>query len=287
MITTRAAGCHRAAKETAAEVAAVGTANFVSLYKSHFMMSVVKSLLVAALCICLANGAEGQILRDYVNDADRSINELQKGKGKGGGLSQSEIADGLKQALQVGAQNATKKVSAVDGFFGNALIKILMPPEAKKVENTLRQLGLGDQVDKAILSMNRAAEDASTKALDIFVDAITHMTIQDGLTILKGKNDAATQYLKDKTMAKLKATFLPVIKESLDKVDATKYWATVFDTYNGLPTTFNKVNPNLPDYVTERALNGVFVYIADEEAKIRQNPAARVTDLLQKVFGSQ
>lgn len=113
------------------------------------------------------------------------------------------------------------------------------------------------------------------------------MSIQDGLTILRGNNNAATEYLKSKTTAQLTAAFRPVIQESLDRVGATKYWNTVFTTYNGLPTTFKKVNPDLPAYVTERALNGVFVYIADEEAKIRQNPAARVNDLLKKVFGSQ
>ena len=132
--------------------------------------------------------------------------------------------------------------------------------------------------------MNRAAEDASGKALQIFIDAITSMSIQDGMNILKGGNDAATQYLKSKTTVALTKAFRPVIEQSLDKVHATEYWSDVFTTYNKLPTTFNKVNPDLPAYVTERALNGVFVYIADEEAKIRTNPAARVTDLLKKVF---
>jgi len=251
------------------------------------MARINKVVMLIAVFAMMAAQTQAQMFRDYVNEADRSLNQLQKNKNNGGGLSQSDIAAGLKQALQVGAKNATNKVSAVNGFFGNALIKILMPPEAKKVENTLREIGLVDQVDKAILSMNRAAEDASSKALQIFIDAITSMTIQDGMTILRGQNDAATQYLKSKTTAKLTAAFRPVIQESLDKVNATKYWAIVFNTYNELPTTFTKVNPDLPAYVTERALNGVFVYIADEEAKIRLNPAARVTDLLKKVFGSK
>ena len=135
------------------------------------------------------------------------------------------------------------------------------------------------------MSMNRAAEDASAKALDIFVDAIRNMSIQDAVSILNGGNDAATQYLKRTTSPALTRAFMPVIKQSLDKVNATQYWATVFDTYNKLPTTFKKVNPDLPAYVTERALNGVFVYIAQEEAKIRKDPNAQVTDLLKKVFG--
>jgi hypothetical protein len=251
------------------------------------MAAITRAILSIALIGACSVQASSQILRDYVNDAEHSVNGLPSYKKNGGGaLSESDISAGLKQALQVGAQNATAKVSAVDGFFGNALIKVLMPPEAKKVENTLRQMGLGDQVDKLVLSMNRAAEDASSKALPIFVDAIKNMSIQDGLSILKGNNDAATQYLKAKTSAALTAAFRPVIEEALDKVNATKYWADVFNTYNDLPTTFKKVNPDLPAYVTERALSGVFVYIADEEARIRRDPAARATELLKKVFGS-
>ena len=247
------------------------------------MTILTKTFLAIALLISVADGSRAQILRDYVKDAQNNLGG--KNKNKKGGLSNSEITDGLRQALQIGAKNATGKVSAVNGFFGNALIKILMPPEAKKVENTLREIGLGSQVDDAILSMNRAAEDASSKAFDIFVNAIKSMSIQDGLSILNGPKDAATQYLKSKTTAALTAAFRPKIEESLDKVNATKYWAIVFNTYYELPTSFKKVNPDLPGYVTGKTLDGVFVYIADEEAKIRQNPAARVTDLLKKVFG--
>ncbi len=245
-----------------------------------------KIVLSLALVAGIAGQANAQGIRDYMKDAKKAVSTYG-GNNKGGGLSQSDVAAGLKEALQVGAKSATGKLAMVNGFFGNALVKILMPPEAKKVEATLREIGLGDQVDKAILSMNRAAEDASAKALPIFVNAITSMSIQDAMTILKGGNDAATQYLKSKTTAALTAAFKPVIQESLDKVDATKYWYTVFTAYNKLPTTFKKINPDLTAYVTERALNGVFVYIADEEARIRQNPAARVTDLLRRVFGQQ
>lgn len=251
------------------------------------MGSTYRAIIILTVFLCTAIGGNAQIIRDYMNDAEKGLGNIKNKKGGSGSLSQSDIAAGLREALKVGAKNATSKVSAVDGFFGNALIKILMPPEAKKVENTLREVGLGDQVDNAILSMNRAAEDASSKALDIFIKAITRMSIQDGLSILNGGNNAATNYLKSKTTADLTAAFRPVIQESLDKVGATKYWAIVFNTYNRLPTTFNKVNPDLPAYVTERALNGVFVYIADEEAKIRQNPAARVSDILKKVFAKQ
>ncbi|MCD6013508.1 MAG: hypothetical protein K0Q79_3370 [Flavipsychrobacter sp.] len=248
------------------------------------MGSLKKAILSVSVVIAASTVANAQLLRDYVNAADRVVKGV-KTKNGSGSLSQSEIAAGLKEALQVGAKNTTGQLSAVNGFFGNALVKILMPPEAKKVENTLRQLGFNKQVDDAILAMNRAAEDASKKALTIFINAIKGMTIQDGMAILKGGNNAATNYLKNKTTIELTNAFRPVIQESLDKVDATKYWSIVFTTYNQLPTTFNKINPDLPAYVTERALNGVFYYIAEEEAKIRQNPAARVTDLLKKVFG--
>jgi hypothetical protein len=249
------------------------------------MAIISKAIITIAIISGISANIQAQGFRDYANDANRTL-EGVKGKGSGNGsLSQADVSEGLRQALQIGAKNATKQVSAADGFFGNALIKILMPPEAKKVENTLRQAGMGDYVDNAILSMNRAAEDASSKALDIFVNAIKSMSIEDAFSILKGGDNAATQYLKDKTSAALTSAFRPVIQESLDKVNATKYWAQVFNTYNSLPTTFKKVNPDLPAYVTERALNGVFVYIAEEEAKIRKNPAAQVTDILKKVFG--
>jgi len=250
------------------------------------MLTVIRGIFVITILSGISANTYGQAFRDYTNDAGRTLEGIKNKNSNGNGsLSQADISDGLRQALQIGAQNATKKISAVDGFFGNALIKVLMPPEAKKVENTLRQAGMGDYVDHAILSMNRAAEDASSRALSIFVDAIKNMSIQDALSILNGGNNAATNYLKTKTTASLTAAFRPIIQESLDKTDATKYWAQVFDTYNSMPTTFKKVNPDLPAYVTERALNGVFFYIADEEAKIRKNPAAQVTDLLRKVFG--
>lgn len=201
-------------------------------------------------------------------------------------LTESEIVAGLKQALEVGSNNAGTQLSAVDGYFGNAVIKILMPAEAEKVENTLRSIGLGGQVDQAIEAMNRAAEDAATKAAPIFVDAITGMSIQDGVSILNGGNGAATSYLKQNTTTQLTDAFSPVISNSLDKVNATKYWNDIFTVYNALPTTQNKINPDLTAYVTERALNGLFVTVEVEENKIREDPVARVTDLLKEVFGS-
>lgn len=210
------------------------------------------------------------------------------GKAKGGGssLSNDEIIAGLKEALSVGAQNSSGKLSAVDGFFANAAIKVLMPAEAKKVENTLRNAGMGDMVDKAILSMNRAAEDASKSAAPIFITAIKQMGFQDALSILRGTDTAATSYLKGKTLAALTSAFKPVIEEALQRTDATKHWKAVFETYNKLPTTFKKINTDLSGYVTDRALSGLFYQVALEEQKIRKDPAARVNDVLKKVFGS-
>lgn len=203
----------------------------------------------------------------------------------GSGLGNSEIVNGLKEALSIGAKNAGAKLNVTNGFFGNNLIKILLPPEAAKVESALRKVGMGKTVDDLILSMNRSAEDAAGKAAPIFIDAVTSMNIQDGLNILQGGNGAATNFLKLKTTAALTAAFRPVIEKALGQSGATKLWTQVFSTYNKLPLVGQKVNPDLVGYATERALNGLFITIADEENKIRTNPAARVTGLLQKVFG--
>ncbi|MCC6290019.1 MAG: DUF4197 domain-containing protein [Chitinophagaceae bacterium] len=200
-----------------------------------------------------------------------------------GSLSTAEIASGLKEALSIGTQNSTTRLSAVDGFFSNAAIKILLPEEAQKVESTLRNIGLGNLVDKAILSMNRAAEDASKEATPIFVNAIKEMTITDALGILKGGDYAATDYFKGKTTTPLTAAFKPVIEKALAKTNATKYWSDVFTAYNKF--TAKPINPDLSGYVTEKSLSGIFYEVSLEEQKIRKDPAARVTELLKKVFG--
>jgi len=205
----------------------------------------------------------------------------------GSGLSSDEIISGLKQALTLGAQKSADKLSAADGFFKDAAVKVLMPPQAKNVEKTLRNLGMGKLVDDAILSMNRAAEDASKSAAPIFVNAVKRMTVQDGLGILRGADTAATGYLRKSTSPELTSAFHPVIDSSLQKTGATKYWKTVFDTYNKLPTTFKKVDPDLASFVTQKAMDGIFYYVAQEEQKIRKDPAAQVTDLLKKVFGGK
>lgn len=228
-----------------------------------------------------------QILKKVLGEKkDSSTGVLGNILGSGnGGLSTSDIAAGLKEALSVGAEKAGKNLSSVDGYFANAAIKILMPEEAKKVEQKLRAIGLGKQVDEAILSMNRAAEDAAKSAAPIFVNAIKQMSIQDAAGILKGGDHAATDYLKDKTTSALTESFRPVIEKSLEKVDATKYWNTLFSTYNRFTT--DKINPDLSAYVTEKALSGIFFQVAVEEEQIRKDPVARTSEILRKVFGGE
>jgi hypothetical protein len=201
----------------------------------------------------------------------------------GDSLSTNDIASGLKEALSTGVTKGTSKLSAVDGFLKDAAIKILLPPEAEKVEKTLRGIGLGKQVDDAIVSMNHAAEDAAKSAAPIFLNAIKSMSITDAWGILKGGDTAATAYLRSKTNASLIEAFKPVIDQSLAKTGATKYWNTLFSSYNKF--SFKKINPDLSSYVTEKALSGIFYEVALQETQIRKDPVARTSDLLQKVFG--
>ena len=219
---------------------------------------------------------EAQGLKGLLNKAKDAMN----GKTS---LSNDDIVLGLKEALVVGSQKGSTALSQVDGFFANAALKILLPPEAQKVENTLRKIGMGKQVDEAILSMNRAAEDACKSAAPIFGNAIKQMSFQDALGILKGSDTAATGYLRGKTTTELSSAFRPVIEKSMQKVDATKYWNTLITAYNKIPLT-SKVNPDLSAYVTDKALGGIFYQVAMEERNIRKDPLARTSDILKKVF---
>jgi hypothetical protein len=203
------------------------------------------------------------------------------------GITENEAGQGIKEALLQGVTNAVLNLNKTDGFFGSEFYKMLLPPDAKKVENTLRSIGMGAQVDKAILSINRGAEDAVGFAKPIFVDAIKQMTLTDALNIIRGPKDAATNYFKDKTKEKLIIAFAPSVKSSLDKVDATKYYTNIITSYNNLPTTFKKINPDLTSYVVGRSVDALFDQVAKEEANIRANPLARSTDILKKVFGSK
>jgi len=200
-----------------------------------------------------------------------------------GALSENEIANGLKEALKVGIGNGSAEASRTNGYLKSEFIKILFPPDAQKVENALRQLGLGNEVDRFVLSLNRAAEDAAKRSKPIFVKAITSMTINDAVGILKGPDDAATSYLKRTTNQELYGTFLPVVDSTLNLNQATRYYADLVSTYNKIPFV-QKVNPDLKQYATQKAMDGLYFLIAQEEKKIREDPAARVTDILKRVF---
>jgi len=197
--------------------------------------------------------------------------------------SSLDMGKALKQALQQGTAKSSDQLSALNGYFGNAAIKILFPPQAQKAEKTLRSIGLGKLCDNVILSLNRAAEDAAKQAKPIFINAITHMTLQDVSNILLGNQDAATQYFKKTTTDQLTASFKPVIQNSLDKTNATKYYSQAASEYNKVPFV-SKMNPDISAYVTQKAIDGLFYEIALEELNIRKNIGARSTPLLQKVF---
>jgi hypothetical protein len=217
----------------------------------------------------------------------KTLNEVNKTLGgtQSQPLTTAEVAEGLKEALTKGISKGADIVSQLDGYFKNPEIKIPFPPEVKKVEDRLRKMGLGSEVDKFVLTLNRGAEDAAKESKPIFIAAIKGMTIQDAWAILKGEQNAATNYLKRTTSAQLKEKFKPVIQNSLNKVNATKYYGDLVNTYNKIPLV-EKVNPNLDDYATDRAIEGLFIMIAKEEKNIRQDPLARTTELLKKVFGS-
>jgi Protein of unknown function (DUF4197) len=244
--------------------------------------------LIALNFLVFYHYANAQLFKKGSGNGDSSTSSIKNSfnklinKTKGSSLTNDEVVAGLKEALTKGTETGTNQLSAVNGFFGNAAVKILMPEEAKKVEQKLRSIGLGKQVDQAVLSMNRGAEDAAKSAAPIFINAVKQMSIQDAMGILRGGDNAATNYLKSKTTPQLTEAFRPVIDESLKKVDATKYWNTVFTTYNQFSK--EKVDPDLPAYVTEKALQGIFVQIAAEEQKIRKDPLARTTEILKKVF---
>lgn len=205
-------------------------------------------------------------------------------KPQGSALAEGDIVKGLKEALTVGISNGSAMASKQDGFFKNELIKIVVPPEAQKVAETLRKLGLGKEVDKFTLSLNRAAEDAAKKSKPIFVKAITSMTITDAVSILKGEDDAATKYLQKTTNQDLYNTFFPVVDSTLRLNKATQYYTDLVKTYNAIPLV-KKVDPDLKAYATQKTIDGLYTLIAQEEKKIRKDPVARVSDILKTVFG--
>ncbi len=239
-----------------------------------------KNIIIICLLL-LSTTSNAQILKGLLKKATTLVTENKQG------LSQDDIANGLKEALTIGAEKGCVNLSKPDGFFKNAALKILMPPEAQKIENTIRNLGLNQLADDFILSLNRAAEDACTTAAPIFVKAIKDITISDGINILKGNDTAATNYLRTKTQTELVASFSPIIKTSLDKVEATKNWEKIITVYNKIPLVNKKINPDLTAYVTEKSMTGIYTEIASQEKEIRSNPMARTTALLKSVFGQK
>ncbi|MCJ7758794.1 MAG: DUF4197 domain-containing protein [Gillisia sp.] len=204
----------------------------------------------------------------------------------GYGITNPEIAMGLQQALNFGIDTQVTKLTEEDGFFNNELVRINLPPELQRVDKTLRDLGMSALADEGLKVLNRAAEDAVKEATPIFIDAVQNITFTDARNILLGNNTAATTYLNQNTQTQLYARFNPIISNSLNRVGATKVWTNIIERYNSLPLT-SKVNPDLTDYVTNKALDGVFTMIAIEEQQIRTNLAARTTTLLQRVFALQ
>lgn len=201
-------------------------------------------------------------------------------------LSQGEIGNGLKEALNNGISKQVSKLTATDGFFKNEAVKILLPDELKAVDKKLRQIGMGKLADEGLKVINRAAEDAVKEATPIFVDAVKQMTFTDAKNILMGNESSATTYLQNTTSTALYAKFNPVIKNSFTKVGADKVWKEIITKYNSIPLV-KKVNPDLTDYTTNKAMEGVFKMIAVEEKDIRTNLASRSSDLLKKVFALQ
>jgi len=224
-------------------------------------------------------------LLNFQNTEAQSFKDLKKFlKSGSGALTEKDATDGIKEALIKGTGESINIVSAIDGYWKNPDIKIPFPPEAQNMESKLRAIGMGKTVDQFNESINRAAEKAAAKAKPIFISAIKGMTVKDALNIVKGEKNAATMYLKTTTSPDLKTAFQPEIKTSLDAVNATKYWGDLVSAYNMIPFV-KKMNPDLPAYVTDRAVEGLFVMIAREELKIRTDPMARTSELLKKVFG--
>ena len=236
-------------------------------------MTKIHKLILLACCFFLTFSC------DTLTEVQKELNNVMEEDR----LTEDEVARGLKEALITGTSKGTQTVSKVDGYFMNPKIKIPFPPNAVKVENKLRDIGLGSEVDKVVKTLNRAAEEAAKEAKPIFVSAIKQMTIRDAWEILRGPDDAATEYLKRTTSDQLRSKFRPVVDNALDKTNATKYWNDVISTYNKIPLV-EKMNPDLNSYVTGKAMEGLFYMVEQEEGKIRKDPAARATDLLKRVF---
>ena len=243
-----------------------------------------KTILLLLSIVFTNHSLQAQGMFDKIKKAagDKGILNTGKAGSSATGLSNTDIVSGLKEALRVATDTTTKTLGAAGGYLKNEAIKIVMPAEALKAEKTLRTMGAGALVDKAILSMNTAAENAAGQVGEIFLSSIKQMTVTDGLNILRGGDHAATDFLKRTTTSTLMERMKPVIENSLKQVNADKYWKDVFSKYNMFSQ--QKVETDLSNYVTSKALEGMFYNIALQETKIRKDPAAQVTDILKKVF---
>ena len=231
-----------------------------------------KIVLLVSSFFCLSSCAD---LQSIMNSTQQS-----------GALSSVDISNGLKQALELGIAQGVDLLSQKDGYYGNSLAKILFPEPLQKVDNTLRSIGLGSLADEGVKLLNRAAEDAVTEAKPIFINAVKNLSFSDATAILTGGKNAATDYLKNTTTQSLIPAFSPKIQASLGKVGADQVWSSIIDKYNAVPLV-TKVNPDLTSYVTEKAIDGLFLQIAQKEEDIRTNIGSRTTPLLQKVFAKQ
>ena len=211
---------------------------------------------------------------------------LNTGTGQDGALDEPTVIAGIKEALRVGTQNSVLSTSRLDGYLGNQLIRIVLPEQLESMASTMRQVGLGSQVDELEIGMNRAAELAAAEARDVFWDAITGMSVADAFGILNGGDTAATDYFRGRTQIVLYSRFHPIVQEKMEDVGLSRLYATVADSYNSLPLAGTPQLIDLDQYVTDRALAGLFTVLAQEEQKIRRDPLARTTDLLRRVFGN-
>jgi hypothetical protein len=226
---------------------------------------------------------------EVIDEASKMVN-VNNGASQNSGpkLSNEEVISGLKEALNVGIKNSVNLTSVTDGFLKNNDIRLPFPPDAQKVKDKAIEWKLDGQVEKFETTLNRAAEEATKEALPIFKDAILNMSVQDGFAILNGGDGAATKFLKDQTTSKLVTAFTPKVKEATSKVKLTEYWSPIINKYNSAMTLTGgqKLNPDLDAYITQKAIEGLFYMVEKEENKIRKDPAARITDILVKVFGS-
>lgn len=243
-------------------------------------MKIYRILIPALLIACLAVPAPSAF--SQIGDLFKNV----KGLLGGGELSEGKIIQGLKEALEIGTTNAVETVSKVHGYYKNPNIKIPLPGPVKKVERVLRGVGYGPQVDAFVLSMNRAAEKAAPEAKALFWDTIKEMSFADARKILNGRDNEATLYFKEKTQDSLTQTFKPIVHTAMSEVGVTRSYQALDAKVRSIPFADN-LSFDLDKYVTSRALDGLFFMLAEEERKIRQNPSARVTDLLKEVFGSK